>query len=97
MSEELIYTLTSEEMRKLRAICAQLHGGSDKYRDIGHRMWLVLGEIEGTGEDASLSMSETSQEWIAYLRELADAQTVKQIAVNIRQAADCFERNVTKS
>jgi hypothetical protein len=36
-------------------------------------------------------MNESPQEWIAYLRELADAQTVKQIAVNIRQAADCFE------
>ena len=42
-------------------------------------------------------MSETPQEWIAYLRELADAQTVKQIAVNIRQAADCFERNLVSA
>lgn len=35
-------------------------------------------------------MSETPQYWIAWLRELAEAQKVRQIAVHIGEAADCF-------
>lgn len=38
-----------------------------------------------------MNEQRTSNEWVAYLRELADAQTKQQIAVNIRQAADYFE------
>jgi hypothetical protein len=53
MSEEMIYTMTEDEMRRLRALSSQLHGGSDRERDVGHRLWLVIGQIEASGESAA--------------------------------------------
>lgn len=36
-----------EQMDAMRAIQHRLHAGSDKMRDEGHKLWLVLNQIEG--------------------------------------------------
>jgi hypothetical protein len=36
------YLLDEDDMRKLRIIQHQLHGGTDRERDYGHRLWLLL-------------------------------------------------------
>jgi hypothetical protein len=40
-----LYVLWSEQLEKLQAISDRLHGGSDKMRDEGHKLWLVINQI----------------------------------------------------
>ena len=40
------YLLDEDQLAKLRALSEQLHNGTGRERDYGHRLWLVLGEIE---------------------------------------------------
>ena len=37
--------IDAEQIAKLRAIADRLQGGSDKMRDEGHKLWLIVGEI----------------------------------------------------
>ena len=32
----------AEDMAKLRKLASELHGGTDRERDYGHRLWLIL-------------------------------------------------------
>ena len=42
---ETVFVLDAEQMEKLVAIAARLHGGTDKERDEGHRLWLLVEAI----------------------------------------------------
>jgi hypothetical protein len=44
------YYLDEDQLSKLRAISDKLHSGSDKERDMGHKLMLVLREVEGGQE-----------------------------------------------
>lgn len=37
-----VVLLEEEAVAKLRALQKELHGGTDRERDFGHRLWLVL-------------------------------------------------------
>jgi hypothetical protein len=41
-----LYYIEQGQLDKLRTLSDQLHGGSDRERDYGHRLWLVLGEVQ---------------------------------------------------
>ena len=45
-----VYLVDEYQLRKLRELMLQLQGGSDRERDYGHRLWLLLNDIEETGE-----------------------------------------------
>lgn len=45
MSEDKYYLVDEDQLRKLRALYTALHGGTDRERDYGHRLWLVVEEI----------------------------------------------------
>lgn len=36
------YLVEPEDVVKLTVICKQLHGGTDRERDYGHRLWLII-------------------------------------------------------
>lgn len=38
----IVYMLCEEDFAKLRELQAQLDNGTDRERDYGHRLWLVL-------------------------------------------------------
>ncbi len=40
------YFIEPEELAKLRAVSSTLHAGSDRERDAGHKVWLVVNAIE---------------------------------------------------
>lgn len=40
--ETVGYQIDVDAMNKIKEIVDQLHGGSDKERDIGHRLYLVM-------------------------------------------------------
>lgn len=42
-----LYVIDGDDMRKLRELQAQLHGGNDRERDYGHRLWLILNRAYG--------------------------------------------------
>ena len=42
MNEAEAFALDADDMAKLRVLQAQLHGGTDRERDYGHRLWLIL-------------------------------------------------------
>ena len=46
-NKDQINYITKEQLRRLREISDYLHAGSDGERDIGHRIWLILSEVEG--------------------------------------------------
>lgn len=47
MDNDLVgYLIEPDDMRKLREIEQQLHGGTDHERDLGHRIWLILNKAE---------------------------------------------------
>lgn len=39
--------IDADQFAKLQRIASQLQGGSDRERDYGHRLWLVLTEVKG--------------------------------------------------
>jgi len=41
-----LYVLWSEQLEKLQSISDRLHSGSDKMRDEGHKLWLVINQIK---------------------------------------------------
>jgi hypothetical protein len=43
---EMLVELKDELMPKLVSIQGQLHGGSDAMRDEGHKLWLVVNQLE---------------------------------------------------
>jgi hypothetical protein len=43
--DEQAYVLLDEQMEKLRAIASRLHNGSDKMRDEGHKLWLIINQL----------------------------------------------------
>jgi hypothetical protein len=45
-SADPIYFIDDDQLRKLRRLADQLQGGSDRERDYGHRLWLLVSEIE---------------------------------------------------
>lgn len=40
-----LYTIDQDTLDKLRKLADQLQGGSDRERDYGYRLWLMLGEL----------------------------------------------------
>lgn len=42
----MTYLLYAEQLAKLKAIADRLYGKSDRERDEGHRLWLILHDIE---------------------------------------------------
>lgn len=38
--------IDADQFAKLKRITSQLHGGTDQERDYGHRLWLVLTDVE---------------------------------------------------
>lgn len=43
---EMLVELKEELMPKLVSIQGRLHGGSDAMRDEGHKLWLVVNQLE---------------------------------------------------
>jgi hypothetical protein len=43
---EDVYYLDGDQLRVLNAISDALHSGSDAMRDLGHKLWLVLNQVE---------------------------------------------------
>ena len=39
------YLVEPEDVVKLTVICKQLHGGTDRERDYGHRLWLIINTL----------------------------------------------------
>jgi len=39
-----IYVIEGYELQKIASVMTQLHNGSDRDRDFGHKIWLVLTE-----------------------------------------------------
>ena len=48
-----------DQFKKLRKLQSQLHGGTDRERDYGHRLWLVCNEVELL---STVEVSETTGE-----------------------------------
>jgi hypothetical protein len=47
---EIAYHMVDpDDVAKLRKLSAQLHGGTDRERDYGHRLWLIVNKIEALG------------------------------------------------
>lgn len=44
-----VYAIESQDLEKLRAMSKRLQAGSDRERDEGHRLWLVVNTIEMNG------------------------------------------------
>ena len=38
-----------DDVAKLRKLATELHAGSDRERDYGHRLWLIVKDIETLG------------------------------------------------
>ena len=51
MEEPIGFLIEPDAMEKLRQIQAQLHAGTDRERDYGHRIWLVLNRAEPVSKD----------------------------------------------
>lgn len=39
------YLVEPEDVGKLTVICKQLQGGTDRERDLGHRLWLIINAL----------------------------------------------------
>lgn len=39
------YLIDEDQLAKLKRLYTELHSGSDRERDYGHRLWLVCAEI----------------------------------------------------
>ena len=48
-SEVEYYMVDPDDIAKLRRLSEQLHSGSDRERDYGHRLWLIVETIESLG------------------------------------------------
>lgn len=46
MDELLGYLIEPDALKKLRKIADELQAGSDKERDIGHRIWLLVNNTQ---------------------------------------------------
>lgn len=44
MSAEAFY-VEAEDLKQLQILSDQLHNGSDRERDYGHRLWLIVSRI----------------------------------------------------
>lgn len=64
------YFIEKEVFEKLRRIAGRLHNGSDAMRDEGHKMWLVLDDVNRI--ELHAFGSETSWDWINDERESND-------------------------
>lgn len=45
------YMLDAEDFEKLRRLAERLHSGTDRERDEGHRLWLILERAEPASFD----------------------------------------------
>ena len=43
---EAIYAIEKEQLEAIRAIADKLHAGSDKERDLGHKLWSIISQVE---------------------------------------------------
>lgn len=44
--EDSIYSMDYDSYMKLRSLSSQMHGGTDRERDYGHKLWLILDRLE---------------------------------------------------
>ena len=42
-----IFLIDEDQLERLKQIASRLHGGSDKERDEGHKLWLLIEQIKG--------------------------------------------------
>lgn len=59
-----------EQFNKLAHLMDQLHAGSDRERDFGHRLWLILKDLE----DQTATALELDAKRYAKLNDLASLQ-----------------------
>lgn len=57
MSGPAAFLIDEDDMRKLREIQSQLHNGTDRERDYGHRLWLILNRAEPVNTDQLKDLS----------------------------------------
>ena len=50
MDEDNYYRVDGEQLELLRKLQAELHNGTDRERDYGHRLWLLVCRIEDQKE-----------------------------------------------
>ena len=53
------FLFDEDQFKKLRKLQSQLHGGTDRERDYGHRLWLVCNEVE---DFQAIEIDETTGE-----------------------------------
>jgi hypothetical protein len=39
------HLIDEDQMANLKRLCEELHGGTDRERDYGHRLWLIYQQI----------------------------------------------------
>ena len=46
MTEDQLYFIEAGDAEKLAQLSKQLMGGNDRERDYGHKLWLIVGNIQ---------------------------------------------------
>lgn len=46
MFDERNYVVEGDQLSKLQRIASELQGGTDRERDYGHRLWLILNAVK---------------------------------------------------
>lgn len=58
----MIYLLEDVQLERLQAISNRLHNGTDRERDEGHRLWLVLNAVRELDiEESTLEQAEQTR------------------------------------
>ena len=57
----MVYFIEQEQLDALRRVANTLHAGNDTLRDLGHRVWYVLNQVEDS-QKLTDNMSECSGE-----------------------------------
>jgi PHD/YefM family antitoxin component YafN of YafNO toxin-antitoxin module len=70
-AEPAAYLIDADQFARLRAISSRLHAGTDRERDEGHKLWLVLNAVRDLG-----AISEA--EWSALADTRAGGWPIKE-------------------
>ena len=66
MTTHKVMLLEEDEVEKLRALQKELQGGTDRERDLGHRLWLVLNRapvVDMVDEPVQVIIDETGNQF----------------------------------
>jgi hypothetical protein len=69
------YTLDDHDWAKLRDIERRLHGGTDRERDEGHKLWLLM--ANATEQDIDDGNTSSHEEFRLYVRGCSDKQVIE--------------------